>query len=1107
MSKTMKKTVSMLLAVIMVFSLFAIVPFTASAATTYEITWKDDSYNTIDITEVEEGVVPTHAALVKAATIKSNYTFTGWYPVPVPATADKAYRAQFREDYIYYAVGDSIDFGSSTVVRGVNSSDPKIELSGTYTIASATFDSDNRRYNLELRSGDNTVELTASGNIEYENFAIYISNGVGTTNNPYRFKMTPLGTVIWKDEDGNILETDENVPEGSRPSFDGTYSKESESPEDYYYVTRWFNEYNGRIDTTPWPLSGLTGVYFDTGTGQKTYHGKIIKVKYLKPGAVYFTQDGIDFQDSYTMFEPGGSVLKRSGMRIITNLRLYTASTNRYQVALTSEDGMSTSYFYITADEYLGEKVAWKCVSGDGTQDNPYTFAFVPYGDVTWKLDADTVIDTTKVLYGDAPTHDVPVKPDEDNYTFTFTGWNDGTTTYAPAAALPEVTDDATYTATFSSAQYVASVTANGTTTKYTDFANAVNAWAPASAPDNSTLTLLADINYNPSFSVTGTKTLDLNGHGITGTGTIAIAAGGNTTLTDSNPEAVHYFDVQNGYAVNINNTSGEKSFTGGYLAGGTGDWGSAIQISGTLTMDGGTILGNTSNYSGAVRVHSNATFIMTGGQIIYNRCAAQRGGNDASLNAESNAVIKFSGNPVIKNNVNPAGKPANVMVRSTLAKKINVIGTLTDGAEIGITMQNNSGNDYTGAFTASSDIANNDASKFFSDNSNYIVGKNAAGQLVLGVPRTVTWKDDEGNTIDTTTVADGGVPTHDAPTKPADDTNTYTFAGWKNGTTTYAPGATLPEVTGDTTYTAQFTAKPKTLIAGHSLTLDGDIGINFYLDPSVAGKTVTQVTTNDLSYTFAWADGVNAKVNVAGQSGSTFKRVIKDGKDYIQVTCKVCAAEMSCRVNASFTLGNKSQSEFYSVRDYCDTILKTSNDALLVDLATKMLQYGAKAQTVFDINTIDPADSIVPETTDPVPADVTDEMINKAIAEEPDNDHKTADDMNDVASGLGAKWYATTLIYLSKNTLRHYFIKDTNEFNPNDYPASKSDYYYYVEVTDIPAAKLDKLQTFTAGNKTFKYSALDFVKGMLHSSASDDSKNLAKALYWYNKAANEYFG
>ena len=357
----------------------------------------------------------------------------------------------------------------------------------------------------------------------------------------------------------------------------------------------------------------------------------------------------------------------------------------------------------------------------------------------------------------------------------------------------------------------VASVTSNGTTTKYTDFAQAVNAWAPASIADGSTLTLLADISYNPGISVQGTKTLDLNGHGITGTGTIAIAAGGNTTLTDSNPEAVHYFDVQNGYAVNINNTSGEKSFTGGYLAGGTGDWGSAIQISGTLTMDGGTILGNTSDYSGAVRVHGNATFTMTGGQIIYNRCAAKRGGNDASLNAESQATILLSGNPVIKNNVNPSGNPANVMVRQTLTKKLNVIGTLTDGAEIGITMQDNIGRDYTGAFTASSDISFNDQTKFFSDKSDYIVGKNADGQLILGVPRTITWKDDQGNTIDTTTVADGGVPTHDDPTKPDDENNTYTFAGWKNGDTTYAPGEALPEVTGDTTYTAQYTATAKT--------------------------------------------------------------------------------------------------------------------------------------------------------------------------------------------------------------------------------------------------------------------------------------------------------
>ena len=389
----------------------------------------------------------------------------------------------------------------------------------------------------------------------------------------------------------------------------------------------------------------------------------------------------------------------------------------------------------------------------------------------------------------------------ENGYKLTWTGNAESVEIRALAFAISSIV----FTLSPADVANVASVTSNGTTTNYSNFAQALNAWAPANVANGSTLKLLADVSYNPGISVQGTKTLDLNGHGITGTGTIAF--GGNGTLTDSDPTAVHYFDVQNGLAVNVNNSSGSNSFNGGYLTGGTGDWGSAIQISGTLTMDGGTIIGNTSNYSGAVRVHSNATFTMTGGQIIYNRCAAKRGGNDASLNAESQATILLSGNPVIKNNVNPSGNPANVMVRQTLTKKLNVIGTLTDGAEIGITMQDNIGRDYTGAFTASSDISFNDQTKFFSDKSDYIVGKNADGQLILGVPRTITWKDDQGNTIDTTTVADGGVPTHDDPTKPDDENNTYTFAGWSDGTNFYRSNA-LPRVTGDITFTAIFDAQ-----------------------------------------------------------------------------------------------------------------------------------------------------------------------------------------------------------------------------------------------------------------------------------------------------------
>ncbi len=73
----------------------------------------------------------------------------------------------------------------------------------------------------------------------------------------------------------------------------------------------------------------------------------------------------------------------------------------------------------------------------------------------------------------------------------------------------------------------------------------------------------------------------------------------------------------------------------------------------------------------------------------------------------------------------------------------------------------------------------------------------------------TITWKNDDGTTIDTTYAVAGAVPTHADPTKEDDD-YTYTFEGWTDGTDTYDVGTDLPGVTGDTTYTAQFTYVPK---------------------------------------------------------------------------------------------------------------------------------------------------------------------------------------------------------------------------------------------------------------------------------------------------------
>lgn len=75
----------------------------------------------------------------------------------------------------------------------------------------------------------------------------------------------------------------------------------------------------------------------------------------------------------------------------------------------------------------------------------------------------------------------------------------------------------------------------------------------------------------------------------------------------------------------------------------------------------------------------------------------------------------------------------------------------------------------------------------------------------------TVTWKNGD-DVIKTDTVDEGTTPTYDGttPEKAEDETNTYTFSGWSDGNTTYGLSDTLPNVTADVTYTAQFTSTPK---------------------------------------------------------------------------------------------------------------------------------------------------------------------------------------------------------------------------------------------------------------------------------------------------------
>ena len=145
---------------------------------------------------------------------------------------------------------------------------------------------------------------------------------------------------------------------------------------------------------------------------------------------------------------------------------------------------------------------------------------------------------------------------------------------------------------------------------------------------------LTADVTLSATWNVNANITIDLNGHGIyKNSGTVIRVNSGTLTINDTGTTK-HYFNVSDGKAINVNDTSGTHSFTGGYITGGTGSgsgglfWGEGGGIwirGGSVVMNGGTILGNIAGHGAGVCVYSG-NFTMNGGTVCYNN-ASQGGG------------------------------------------------------------------------------------------------------------------------------------------------------------------------------------------------------------------------------------------------------------------------------------------------------------------------------------------------------------------------------------------------------------------------------------------------------------------------------------------------
>lgn len=288
---------------------------------------------------------------------------------------------------------------------------------------------------------------------------------------------------------------------------------------------------------------------------------------------------------------------------------------------------------------------------------------------------------------------------------------------------------------------------------------------------------------------------------------------------------------------------------------------------------------------------------------------------------------------------------------------------------------------------------------------------------------------------------------------------------------------------------------------AYYSLTLGGDIGVNFYLD------LTDEELEKGVCVDFTW-NGKNASATFDSTS-------VKDAKTgCYKATCYVCAAEMSDMITAAITFGDDEApiaTQQYSVRDYALVIINNKEGKFsdeLITLVKTMLNYGTSAQIQFDHNLENAANAGVDYAIEKL----TQDELASINSDVPDKDAMSA-----ALDGKGIEYYGYSLLLKTKTTLRFYFKKNGTDISALSLLDSKGknvgaikDYnadYGYIEVTGIPASKLGENYELKYGDVSLgSFSAFSYVKDILLNVEDRVTEETVTTLYRYNEAAIEYF-
>ena len=291
--------------------------------------------------------------------------------------------------------------------------------------------------------------------------------------------------------------------------------------------------------------------------------------------------------------------------------------------------------------------------------------------------------------------------------------------------------------------------------------------------------------------------------------------------------------------------------------------------------------------------------------------------------------------------------------------------------------------------------------------------------------------------------------------------------------------------------------------LAGYSLSLTGNIGVNFYMELS------DQIIADKDAYMqFTLPNGTVTKVPVSAAQTNT---TIKEGTTYYKFPCEVSSYEMTQDIKAQMFDGNGNcgKEYTYTVRDYAQYIIKNSSSYVdAYPFAVAMLNYGACSQKYFNKAVDDLANKNLNSYDQEIP-DRFDGYINGFVAEKAEN-------------GVLGQFAGLSMVLKSETTLNIFYepkegidvSKLTFSVDGKEITPVKRGQYYILSLENIKANELENSKTFTVtdGTNTLsgEYCAMMYCYQVLTAAEgtyADDLVTLVKAFSDYAYTAKSVCG